>query len=520
MNACVRVRVIAALAAALLAGCAAIDPYYAAPIAERLTRADALGDCARRLRDIDARIDALGVRDAIAPRVPGFPYLRVDRYTASLASSAPAAPWTERLSELDREARLVEFANSGLSDADWAALEACRPHFTAADRDRFEAVRQAAVVPDDYSTGLRALGLYPLTRLAFAAGIRGLHERTRRAFETPLEALPRAGELLRYVPMAPRDTASLGGVAALPLEESTAGPSDEKPGSPPADALGVPRLSRALGWQLLAQHAPSLVVDTASDDDRLGSLLWRTVADTARVAVDTGAPAAYARIAYARLGGAVRVQLVYTFWFPARPPEGSFDVLAGPLDGVVWRVTLGRPAEGDYVPLLYDTIHPCGCYPMFFPTLRVQARPQPDTLDEGMFAPQVAPEPADGERIVLRVASRTHYLQRVTAEPGAAQGLPYALRDDDELRLLPLPASREHVPGQVGTRSIFGPDGLVVGSERAERFYFWPMGIASAGQMRQWGRHATAFVGRRHFDDPLLLDRYFVIRDPRISDPR
>ena len=50
------------------------------------------------------------------------------------------------------------------------------------------------------------------------------------------------------------------------------------------------------------------------------------------------------------------------------------------------------------------------------------------------------------------------------------------------------------------------------GTERAERWLFWPMGIASAGQMRQWGRHATAFVGRRHFDEALLLDRYFELR--------
>ena len=63
-----------------------------------------------------------------------------------------------------------------------------------------------------------------------------------------------------------------------------------------------------------------------------------------------------------------------------------------------------------------------------------------------------------------------------------------------------------------GTRSAYGSDGLVRGSERGERFFFWPMGIQSAGQMRQWGRHATAFVGRRHFDDPLLFDSYFVLR--------
>ena len=52
---------------------------------------------------------------------------------------------------------------------------------------------------------------------------------------------------------------------------------------------------------------------------------------------------------------------------------------------------------------------------------------------------------------------------------------------------------------------------MIAGSERGERWFFWPMGIESAGQMRQWGHHATAFVGRRHFDDPLLLDTYFKL---------
>jgi len=40
----------------------------------------------------------------------------------------------------------------------------------------------------------------------------------------------------------------------------------------------------------------------------------------------------------------------------------------------------------------------------------------------------------------------------------------------------------------------------------------WPMGVASAGAMRQWGRHATAFIGRRHFDDPWLLDALLEYR--------
>jgi hypothetical protein len=42
---------------------------------------------------------------------------------------------------------------------------------------------------------------------------------------------------------------------------------------------------------------------------------------------------------------------------------------------------------------------------------------------------------------------------------------------------------------------------------------FWPMGIKNAGAMRQAGRQATAFVGRRHFDDPDLFESRFLF-DP------
>jgi hypothetical protein len=57
---------------------------------------------------------------------------------------------------------------------------------------------------------------------------------------------------------------------------------------------------------------------------------------------------------------------------------------------------------------------------------------------------------------------------------------------------------------------MFGPDALVAGTERGERALFWPMGIASPGTMRQWGRHPTAFIGHRHFDDADLIEKRFV----------
>jgi len=121
-----------------------------------------------------------------------------------------------------------------------------------------------------------------------------------------------------------------------------------------------------------------------------------------------------------------------------------------------------------------------------------------------MFSPQAVRVPGPTEVIVLRLESGTHYLQRVSAEPRAAGATGYRLEEEHRLTALPRPGG--------GTRSAYGQDGLIAGTERAERWFFWPMGIESSGQMRQWGRHATAFVGRRHFDDPLLFDAYFELR--------
>jgi hypothetical protein len=487
-----------AVAALLAAGCAGVDPYAAAPMRDHLQRADAVGECARWLREVDRHVDALGRRDGEAPRVAGFPYLRVDRPLAALGEVAAGLPpqegfaaWSAALGQLDRRARAAELRNAALDEPPQAAQRRagdCRERLRAADAGELATLRAAARVPDDYSLVKRALGLYPLTRLAFAAGIRGWHRDVRGRFALPLEALPVEGELVRYAPPA--------AVEALPPQLDAA-------------ALGAPPLEPARLRDALLRHAPVLEVDTASDDDVVGALAWRRDGAGAPVlAVGGERPAGYVQLAYTRIAGRLHPQLVYTFWFPARPPAGPLDVLAGRLDGLIWRVTLDAALE----PLVYDTIHPCGCFHLFFPTARVRARPQPQTLDEGLFAPQVVAAPGAAERIVLRVASRSHYIERVRVEAQAAAPPPtYVLRPADELRSLPLPGG--------GFRSAFGPDGLVPGSERPERWLFWPMGIASAGQMRQWGRHATAFVGRRHFDDPDLFERYFIVDNPLPGTP-
>jgi hypothetical protein len=120
-----------------------------------------------------------------------------------------------------------------------------------------------------------------------------------------------------------------------------------------------------------------------------------------------------------------------------------------------------------------------------------------------MFSPQAMPRVASGERPLVRVASATHYIEHVGLVHGSDSLARYELRPYAELRSL-----QRFGPGR---ESAFDEDGLVAGSERAERYLFWPMGIASAGAMRQWGRHATAFVGRRHFDDADLIEKRFEL---------
>ena len=90
-------------------------------------------DCAAWFLRLDAAIDAGGVRDAEAHRLPGFPYLRSNRLLASFADEA----------------------------------------------GRNSAMR----VPDNYSTALRTLGLYPLVSIPFLDGVQRWQQRASGEFE-------------------------------------------------------------------------------------------------------------------------------------------------------------------------------------------------------------------------------------------------------------------------------------------------------------------------------------------------
>lgn len=477
-----------------LAGCAGIQQPHRA----HLDSADsALRECAHWFRALDAAVARTGVADIGARRVAGFPYLRVDRFGAALRDNALAdlrvgRAWVEHLRALGADGRRIEIANlpqrevERLGAADHAALTArlqdCTPRLLAVDLpdDRPDPMlARRAYVADDYSSAKRALGVYELTRLPFYAGVEGWEQSATRTFAAARRGSTPRGPLVRYLP---RETPVYTRPEVRALLTRAA-----------RHALGRAQLSADEWERLFATYAPILEIETSGDFDRIGRLHWT---GAAAPQVDISRPTVYRRLDHTRIGNQTLLQLVYVAWLPERPREHAFDLLGGHLDGIVWRVTLAPDGE----PLLYDSIHPCGCYHMFFPTPRVAPIAAPQNILEWAFAPATLPRIAPHQRLVLGLQTRTHYLRNVW--PGnLADGTHYQFADYDALRSLTLPEG--------GSRSIFGPDGLVPGTERRERFLFWPMGIANAGAMRQAGTHATAFVGRRHFDDADLIEKRF-----------
>ena len=480
------------LGAMLVAGCATLDAPFSAHL---VADARDVRECAEWYRALDERVAAAGVRDAQDAPVPGFPYLRVSRLLAALRPAALSDEralhaLADRMLALDQEARRYEIMNlpAGQIPELRAALkrtQECGRLLREVDLARPESradLLRSAEVPDDYWLANRILGLYWIARIPFAAGVRRQEAQTRSAFRRESGSVEENGRRVRY---APEPGAPLPRPAvALLLARASDNP------------LGIPELSEGDARELLAIYAPSFAVEVKGDYDRFGALRW--LRDTDSPSVNGAELVVYAHPAWTRYEDRVLLQLVYTLWFPERPAQSVDDPLAGKLDGITWRVTLAPDGE----PLAYDAIHPCGCYHQFFPTPRAAERAGPGGDEEWMFSPQSLPRIADGERPLVRIASGTHYIEGVAVVRGTDSLVRYELRPYDELRSL--------LRYSGGRASAFGPDGLVPGTERAERFLFWPMGIDSAGAMRQWGRHATAFIGRRHFDDADLFEKRFT----------
>jgi hypothetical protein len=483
------------LSVVLLAGCA-IVPLPTRSL--RLGDGGAAGSCADFFESMDRRAEKALVLDAGAFRVEGYPYLRVNRFLASFRAEAadPAAfgAWVDRMQALDQEARLYETANlpratgfatgssNDLADLN-AKVAACGNLMKSLDfQDRKQqlALREKVAVPDEYLSFWRALGLYPLTRLLVYQGVLNWQAEARKTFSTEP---PTGWRSIRYVAEKISDTPEARQIVA----------------QADRDALGIPIYSAAAREALFRAYAPAWDVQAEAGYDRIGKPVWSSKDE---LDIDTGRPVTYTLLSFTRFGNEVLTQLNYIIWFPARPKVNALDIYGGNVDGVNFRVTLDTDGE----PLLYESMHNCGCYYGAYPTRRLKVRESIDYAEPPLIFKASEMTPSE-ELVTVAMESRTHYVQHLYPLPRRPrpEAVTYALADYGELRSLSRPKG--------GRRSMFSTGSLVSGSERLERFILWPTGVVSPGAMRQWGRHAVAFVGERQFDDPFAMEKMFIKTD-------
>jgi len=439
--------------------------------------------------DLDKVVTEHGGTPSRPERIAGFPYLRMTRFLASFnqqnLDSVALQDWLTHLAAADQQARSIELASlpssvkSELSTTygvDLATqLKNCAQTLVAndlANPERLALLRKRAVTTSEYRLLNQMLGLYPLSSIPVRIGIHQYHTETKAAYAQPLEMLPVRGRLQRF--QAPPQTNNID------------------PSTITHDALGIPTPAASQLQSLFTIHAPIWEIDVTYNYDLPGKPIWR---GDDKPDVDHSQALVYRYPSYTHWQGQVLLQLNYLIWFSERPSAGKFDIFSGKLDGLLWRVTLNT----DGTVLLYDSMHACGCYHYFFPTSALALRPDAQRLPEPPLLPQHAPQLATGQSLVIRISTGNHYIQRLYADTPSGQAFHW--REYKELYATPV------VGG--GHRSLFRLDGLVAGSARAERWLLWPMGIPSAGAMRERGRQATAFVGHRHFDDAKLLDELF-----------
>jgi hypothetical protein len=457
-----------------------------------------VGSCASFFELLDKRTKEAGVLDAGAFRVRNYPYLRVNRFLASfrdeVEDKAAFAAWVDQMQALDQDARRYEIANlandhkhtpnaGNEKDKLFSNVITCGNLLRTVDFQEVEQQKELpreVSVPDEYISLRRVFGLYPLTSLFVAQGVTNWQARASQSFS--LEP-PDGWQVIRYVPEKSGNVLTLHEIVAQTER----------------DALGIPQYSQQAKKALFRIYAPVWEVQTLGDFDLIGSPFWTPegVLD-----VDDRQPVTYTLLSFTRFESEILTQLNYIIWFPSRPKKSALDLYGGLLDGVNYRVTLSKSGK----PLLYESIHNCGCYYKAFPKKRLKIIEKITYAEPPLILESPDVDPST-EFMTVVMESRTHYVQHLYPLPRETQpeSVAYSLVDYGQVLSLPFPGG--------GRKSMFSQDSIASGSERLERWTLWPTGVLSPGAMRQWGRHPVAFVGKRHFDDPHFMERMFLERE-------
>lgn len=481
-----------------LSGCA---PFLSRPTSFSFETPEGCREFFNRLDNI---VEEEGVKDASSVSIPEIPYLRVNRFLESLKKNLEGdeekKEWVRWMQKLDLESRKKEISNLtdqaiysiGMSDGRKMNREALNAQITSCSYlllnheqtapDFYNMILPRVEVPNEYSSPLRIVSLYPLVALPVALVTKNSREKIRKRFETDLKDLPIEGKLRAFIPekkiFFPEET-----VREM-IEASMKNP------------LAVPWPEGIHLEKLIWSFAPILIQDVAASYDQIGEIIW----EKGKVEVNPEKPAVYYYLSHAFLKGKPIIQINYVFWYSKRAGESPPWIEKGHLDGLTIRISLDDRGKV----FMVDVENNCGCYHFF--------APEKDRIDQVLsralrfdpFVAQWLPAIPSGEHLGIRINSGWHQVQRLIPVGHVADSIPYALMPYDVLETLP------HGDGQ--TESIFNSKGIVKGSERVERFILFPMGIPSIGSMRQRGHHATELIGKEHFDNPYLFDQNFVFK--------
>lgn len=457
-----------------------------------------LDECSARAAEFRQQVANEGLRNAGVPANPTAPFLHGTRHTdlllTELQSDAQARELLSYMARLGADIRRAEnnTLSAPLRDEQLNAMNRCSFQLALdpeqADSRSMLVTRLAAqpTVPASYRSLPRVLGAHALLRTIFSWRIGLLHAEERKAFnkQTTLEQT-RSYQLSLASSLDPLSR----------LESMT-----QFSAAYARSSLGLPQLDQQTLTRLMQQHAPELVIETRGEQDLLGAPALKGK----EIEIDTDQTTAHFLPGITRLSGRNLLQLNYVFWLPARGPRSWIDPYAGAVDSLIWRVTLDD--DGDV--LLYDSIHSCGCYQKFYLAsnrIRPRVVPLSDEPANIFDLSELTENAGTDQPMRVYLTHNEHYVVGVEPRTNASPA-------DVSYRLAPY-QSLYNLEDAGRYRSLFGPDGIIPGSERLERFTLWPTGINNVGAMRQWGTHATGFVNRQHFDDAQLLDYYFQLQD-------
>ncbi len=451
-------------------------------------------------KQLDNLVEKEEINNAYGIKVSGFPYLRSNRFFSyikdTLKNKEQKEAWVKYLQELDLSARVSEIKN--LSDS---SIKKLGKSTNASGRDEiltklkhysnkmlendqknphfFDTLISLVETPDDYSTAMRVFGGYPFAYLPVAFFSDRLFEKMKKTFKIPVDKLKVHGKLQHY---SNKNHFFKNTEVKRIFAES------------PKDTLGLPLLSAKDKNTLLNSFAPDYEQDASGRYDRPGEVIWKDE----ELNVDTNKPSVYYYFSHMFYKDKPVIQLNYVIWYSKRDGPLAPWYEKGVLDGFNFRVTLDTKGT----PVMVDIVHQCGCFHFFVPNKKVVKSIVSQSFQFDALVLSWLPEEFPKKRISLRVASGGHLIENINIE-NTSEKIYYKLVPYENLVSLPYGKSR---------KSMFDTDGIGYGTERAEPYFFFPMGVPEIGAMRQRSHHPTKLIGKAHFDDPMFLNDSFEFK--------